>query len=266
MSGARPDTWMPFYVGDYLRDTGHLSPAEHGAYLLLILHYWTSGKPLEDDDNKLRRIARMTAREWDVSRETLAAFFTIAEGIWKHKRIDSELGRAERRSIATSKAGSKGAAKRWQTHSKGITNASQGHWQNDAQSQSQSQSPDGEKNISIEARATVSQMPMAWEPDAAIQQFAALKCINPAELAEQAELFRDHYLANGHTAADWSARFRLWLNRRHQFYRRAKPNGKPHNEAIRQALDEFNVWCDRGNEARDSTYRERGHDGLPKPA
>ena len=34
MTGARPDTWMPFYVGDYLRDTGHLSPADVSAWLL----------------------------------------------------------------------------------------------------------------------------------------------------------------------------------------------------------------------------------------
>ena len=45
--------WMPLYIGDYMADTGHLSTAEHGCYLLLIMHYWENGSiPIEDDKLK----------------------------------------------------------------------------------------------------------------------------------------------------------------------------------------------------------------------
>lgn len=78
---------MSLHIGDYKRDTGHLRAAEHGAYILLIMHYWsTGGLPL--DDRGLSAIACMTDREWKAARPTLAAFFGPE---WKHKRIEVEL-------------------------------------------------------------------------------------------------------------------------------------------------------------------------------
>lgn len=100
---ARP--WMPLYVADYLADTGHLSASEHGAYLLLIMHYWANGS-LPSDDKKLARIARMSDKEWRAARDTVAEFF--GEG-WRHARIECELADAnaayERRASAGRKGG-----------------------------------------------------------------------------------------------------------------------------------------------------------------
>ena len=79
--------WMPLYVADYLKDTGHLSAAEHGAYLLLIMHYWSTGG-LPKEDRRLAAIARMSPKEWSESRDTIAEFF--GDG-WKHGRIERQL-------------------------------------------------------------------------------------------------------------------------------------------------------------------------------
>lgn len=51
-------SWYPFYVGDYARKTSHLSMLEHGAYRLLLDHYYATGEPLPDDNVKLFRICR----------------------------------------------------------------------------------------------------------------------------------------------------------------------------------------------------------------
>lgn len=83
---SRP--WMPLYVADYLADTGHLTTVEHGAYLLLIMHYWRH-RGLPNDDAQLARIARLNPPLWDGMRETIRAFFDGTT--WTHSRIDREL-------------------------------------------------------------------------------------------------------------------------------------------------------------------------------
>jgi uncharacterized protein YdaU (DUF1376 family) len=86
---------MPMFWGDYLRDTGHLSPAEHGAYLMLIAHQWTTAKPLPDSDVMLARIAKMTAREWRSAKPVIEPFFTVRNGEWSQKRVAEELVKAK---------------------------------------------------------------------------------------------------------------------------------------------------------------------------
>lgn len=50
--------WYPFYVGDYIRKTAHLSLLEHGAYRFLLDHYYATGNPITADKTKLYRICR----------------------------------------------------------------------------------------------------------------------------------------------------------------------------------------------------------------
>lgn len=98
-------TWMPFYFGDYLKDTMHLRTEGHGAYLLLIAHYWTHGKPLPDNDERLSAIVRLDRKDWKRLRPTLAEFFRIGNGVWRHKRIDAELDKAAKISQKRKEAG-----------------------------------------------------------------------------------------------------------------------------------------------------------------
>lgn len=114
-------SWMPLYVGDYLADTTHLSAAQHGAYLLLIMHYWQQGT-LPDDDEQLARIARMTLAEWRRNRPIICAFF--GDG-WRHSRVDNEMAKAVAAYEKRSRAGQKGNAKRWSDRRNAIALGSQ---------------------------------------------------------------------------------------------------------------------------------------------
>lgn len=109
----KTDAWMPLWIGSYLADTQHLARDEHGGYLLLIMAYWRTGTPLPDDDKRLAAIARATSKEWKVLRPVMAEFFTVADGLWRHKRIDQELEGAANNRAQKSAAGKASAAKRW---------------------------------------------------------------------------------------------------------------------------------------------------------
>jgi uncharacterized protein YdaU (DUF1376 family) len=133
--------WMPFYIADHLRKTMHLSAAENGAYLHLIMHYWQHGG-LPDDDVRLARIARMTTRQWKAARPVLQAFFHDG---WRHDRVDEELAKATDRTMKRKAAGgtggtrtaAKAAKKAAKRIAKGVANAKQKPTQPQPQSQSQ---------------------------------------------------------------------------------------------------------------------------------
>lgn len=112
-------SWMPLYVSDYRGDTMHLSAAQHGAYLLLIMHYWQQGG-LPDDDEQLARIASMSISEWRRNRPIVRAFF--GEG-WRHHRIDRVMAEAVEAYEKRSAAGKAGNAKRWEKHRNASRNA-----------------------------------------------------------------------------------------------------------------------------------------------
>ncbi|NIA72288.1 YdaU family protein [Pelagibius litoralis] len=152
---AKPDTWMPLYWGDYLRDTMHLRAEGHGAYLLLIAHYWTTGQPLPDDDDYLIAVSRLEAKTWKKLKPTLAKFFTVADGTWTQERVEAELAKADKITTAKSEAGLAGAKKRWQKNGKG----------NDSKDGKGSSKPDGKKDGTAIADASNSQ----WQTDAPSQ-------------------------------------------------------------------------------------------------
>jgi len=121
----RPTAWMPIYWPDYLADTGHLSTEQHGAYLLLIAHYWASGKPLPKEDDALARITRCAPSRWQAIKSIILSFFQMTDIGWSHKRVEAELAAAALRYGKRSNA----AAMRWSKQKQSTCNASPMHEQ-----------------------------------------------------------------------------------------------------------------------------------------
>ncbi len=159
--------WMPFYPADYLASTGHLTCAQHGAYLLLILHYWSKGG-LPSDERQLARIARMTGREWRASRNVLAAFF---DDEWRHERIEKELEKAIAKTAKRAIAGSRGGtAKSLKSRGSPVANASDLLQQNGAFALASSSQPQKNKSLSAEPLPVISCEPGGEEPQRAASE------------------------------------------------------------------------------------------------
>jgi uncharacterized protein YdaU (DUF1376 family) len=97
--------YMQLYVSDYLADTAHLSAEQHGAYMLLLMNYWQKGKPLDNTNDRLKHVARLSDDAWASNKEILAEFFLIEGEIWTHPRIEEDLAKVREKSVKASTAG-----------------------------------------------------------------------------------------------------------------------------------------------------------------
>lgn len=106
--------WYPHYIGDYARDTAHLALTEHGAYRLLLDHYYSTGGPLPSDVTALHRICRAFKQsEKDALHSVLAQFFDLRADGYYNQRADREIARQAAIQDRLSQSGRRGAQKRW---------------------------------------------------------------------------------------------------------------------------------------------------------
>jgi len=74
--------YFKFWIGDYQRDTGALSPLEHGIYVLMLVHYYGTEKPLPfgkdlyrllraDTKPERRAVDVISGRYWEINTEGL---------------------------------------------------------------------------------------------------------------------------------------------------------------------------------------------------
>lgn len=201
--------WMPLYISDYLADTAHLSTAEHGAYMLLIMAYWAKGG-LPQDEEAIRRITRMTPRQWSHSCDLLRSLFLPG---WRHKRIDEEMAKA----IEKSKVNSANAQRR---HSERTANAQRTHTQPQSQSQIEEEreralpaadaAPAVSDPVVSKPKRTKSRSsyPDGWRPDF---EYAIGEGVDARSVAAVAGKFENYHRSRGSLMADWPAAWRTWV-------------------------------------------------------
>jgi len=104
---------MPWYPGDFARDTMHLSAEEDGAYRRLIDACWLRGGLLPASDERFAIITKLTPKRWRAIKATISEFFLVADDGWRHKRVTKELAKAAQITEQRRNAGqSSGVARR----------------------------------------------------------------------------------------------------------------------------------------------------------
>lgn len=112
------------HLGDYLRDTAHLSMLEDGAYRRLLDAYYIKELPLPKAMRDVCRLVRAISKpERDAVAIVLSEFFEESGDSWNHKRCDEEIARYKDKQAKAKRS----AEVRWgasKPHSEGNANAS----------------------------------------------------------------------------------------------------------------------------------------------
>lgn len=90
-------------LGDYGRDTGHLSALEHGVYTLLLDWYYVNERPIT-----LKEAIRVSRGNPDETQVVLSEFFKETEQGWIHSYADRVIAEYHVKAERNRKNGSKG--------------------------------------------------------------------------------------------------------------------------------------------------------------
>jgi uncharacterized protein YdaU (DUF1376 family) len=222
------------HLGDYAKDTGHLSMMEHGAYRILLDRYYSTERGIQAD--QAHRLARARSdeecRAVDV---VLEEFFELVDGVWLHRRVEREIVSANKRISAAQENGKKGGRPPKKPNSSDSetqqkpTGLSPG---SDSETQPKAhQSPDtnlqspGEKREDAPAAqppapkaARATRLPTDWRLPDTWMSWALLEqpSWTPDDALRVADSFRDYWAAKGGADArkvDWEATWRNWVRR-----------------------------------------------------
>lgn len=210
--GARVN-YYERHIGDYLKDTAHLSLLEHGIYSRLLDVYYTRETGI-DAGAAARLIGARSKDELSAMKTVLEEFFTLVDGVWKQGRCDREIERyqdKQRKAKASADARwshNERNANAMRTHTERIATAVRPQCEGNAL-----QTPDTSNQIepigsmaSKPPRAS-RKCPASFEPREP-EAFIADNAPGVDWRAETAK-FRDHTFKTART--DWDGTWRNWM-------------------------------------------------------
>lgn len=238
---------MNFYkrhLGDYAKDTPHLSMIEHGAYGLLLDYCYATERGLPSDLEACYRICRAISKQEQAAvRSIVEQFFPVAEDELRHnKRCDQELAKAGLQREINRETGKRGGRpKKTESVSEEITE-SDTEKKTESVSETEpnrnpSQTPDsrlqrkpspptpsadaeganGHDLLGVRPskrqrrRKPVTDVPTDFELTDELYDWANARGISDDEVMHETQACLNHHQGLGNMRADWVATWRTWM-------------------------------------------------------
>lgn len=120
--GSRGLNYYPHHIGDYDKDTKHLTMLEDSAYRRMLDIYYGTERPLPRDQQAIYRLVRARSHAEKLAVDVvIGEFFTEGDDGWHNARADAEIAKA----VCKSDKARASAGRRW--HSDGNANAMRTH-------------------------------------------------------------------------------------------------------------------------------------------
>ena len=225
--------YYQFNIGDYRRDTAHLSYLEHGIYRSLIDTYMLEESPLPGDMKELeRKHSIKTANEKKALRNVLNDFFKFENSMFLHSRCDEDIISYRDKSAKASKS----AKKRWEKDANAVRTHSEGNANH--KPITNNHKPITNKKTKGFIKPTITEL---------VDAFAG----RVTDSGHQAGLFLCHYESNGwrvgkNPMKSWQHAVTNWITRSkqngtgQQFGQKVVSKSERRDEAARRYLEENN--------------------------
>lgn len=202
--------YFKLYIGDYLRDTAALSLAEHGAYLLMLQHYYATERPLPSGRELYRLLRAETKQERDAVDAVDARFWVCTDEGLTHARADKEFLKADRTTQRNRENGKLGGRPR-----KPKENPL--GFENESETEPNEKLSHSHSHITTSLRSVVgrgSRLPADWVPEN--WSGPDMQHKPPPLEAQELPKFRDYWAAQPGqkgVKADWNATWRNWIRK-----------------------------------------------------
>jgi uncharacterized protein YdaU (DUF1376 family) len=216
--------YMKLWVGDFTSDTLHLSSAEIGQYMMLLMAMWRGGGSLPNDPKFLRRITRGPVRP------AVMAYFVVDGERITQKRLAVELKKAKEKSESAAESA---RAKYRKDKESAPAN---GHANAERSDSYHSHSHSYKKERGAKAPSRRQQIPKDWAPIENHFSQAAKLGFGARDVEGMAEDMRIWAGANGSLKKDWDLTFSGWMRRQTEPGFRKNGRDLPKNGGIRAPL------------------------------